>query len=439
MSAHPPTPAASTPTSGHPGGGSAHARPPVIAALTGIRAVAALWVFLRHFRHEIVDALGSGPITQFVIHISNAGYLGVDLFFILSGFILTYTHLDSMGRDWSWKTGLGFLWLRIARVWPLTVVVLLLFGVGFIVQGVVTGNAGNFDQADPGSFLLHATLTVGWFPAPLTWNGVDWSVSAEWLAYLTFAIGVVALVRFARVTRRRGKLLAVVALMMPIVIVGFAMQDDSILLFSPDGYVVDPAVLAVRVLTEFWAGAIVAVLLKPYLNPRSADGTREAAIETTPRFWRLPIPSLVALATVAVLVTIATHDPTRNLRAGQGEFYRGIDMIAPSESIVVLPLFILLIAALALCPRDPFARLLSTRPLLLGGRISFAFYLVHPLLIAAGVLAIDHFARGSAPVILVIGLATAAAAWAAAWVLWRLVEEPARKTMRAMLPRDIRV
>lgn len=414
-------------------------RPAVIGALTGIRAVAAFWVFLRHFRNEIVDALGSGPLTQFVIHIANVGYLGVDLFFILSGFILTYTHLDTMSRNWTWRTGLGFLWLRIARVWPLTVVVLMLFGAYFVYQGLSSGNVGYFDQADPGSFLLHATLTVGWFPAPLSWNGVDWSVSAEWLAYLSYAVGVIVLGRFALATRNRGKVLAIIGLIFPIVIIGFAMQDDSILLFKPDSYTLDPAVLAIRVLTEFWAGAILALLLKPFLNPATTVAGGRGRVAVVPLAKWFPAPTLVAIATVAVLLVIAVFDPTRNLRTGQQEFYRGIDMIAPSESIAVLPLLVLLIGSLALFPRDPLARLLATKPLMLGGRISFAFYLVHPLLIGAGVLAIANYGNDSGPVILLLGLATAGAAWLAAWLLWLLVEEPARKTMRAMLPKTIRV
>jgi peptidoglycan/LPS O-acetylase OafA/YrhL len=406
-------------------------RPSFIGALTGIRAIAAFWVFFRHFRPQIVDALGSGPMTQFVIHIASVGYLGVDLFFILSGFILTYTHLDTMTANYSWKKAIGFLWLRFARVWPLAAFVLMLFGGYFVFQAVSSGDPGYYSQADPFRLLMHLTLLNGWFPAALDWNGVDWSVSAEWLAYLTFSVGVVALLRYRKTASRRVMLVTMFLMMLPIMIIGFSMQDDTILLFGNDSYVTAAGVIPIRVLSEFWIGAIVALLTRRYLIP----GGEQAS-----GLWRLPVPSITAVSIIVAILLVSTFDPVRNLRAGETEFYRGIDMIAPSESIVILPLLVLLIASLALCPRDPLARLLSTRAFLLGGRASYAFYLVHPLLIGAGLLLLARIgtsAEGANPVVLAVILGTAAAAWIAAWLLWRFIEEPARKVLRRMLPESI--
>jgi peptidoglycan/LPS O-acetylase OafA/YrhL len=338
-------------------------RAPLIGALTGIRAIAAFWVFLRHFRTEIVDALGSGPITQAIVHISSAGYLGVDLFFILSGFILTYTHLDSMTTGYSWRKAVGFIWLRLARVWPLTAFVLMLFGAYFFFQAASSGDPSYLGQADPGRLVMHLTLLNGWWPAPLDWNGVDWSVSAEWLAYLTFAVGVVALGRFAKVASVRVMLTIAGMLMLPVLIVGLSMQDDTIFLFSNDSYVTAAGVLPIRVLGEFWIGAVISVLLRRWL--RSEEGTK-----VPDRIMRLPIATLTAIVTVVVLLVVAYNDPLPFMRAGQEEFHHGIDMIAPSESIIVLPLLVLLIASLAVCPRDPLSRLLATRFFLVGGRAS---------------------------------------------------------------------
>ncbi|WP_052521187.1 acyltransferase family protein [Agreia bicolorata] len=405
-------------------------RAPLIGALTGIRALAAFWVFLRHFRTEIVDALGPGPFTQFVIHLASAGYLGVDLFFILSGFILTYTHLTTMTSAYTWRTAVGFIWLRLARVWPLTAFVLMLFGAYFIFQAFSSGDPSFLAQADPGRLLLHLTLLNGWFPSTLDWNGVDWSVSAEWMAYLTFAVGVVALARFAAVASRRVMVTVIVLLMLPVLVVGLSMQDDTIFLFANDSYVTAAGVLPIRVLGEFWIGAVLCLLLRRYLSetpePQNVGGVR-----------RMPLATLAAAASVAVLLVVAYHDPLHNIRAGQEEFHNGIDMIAPAESIIVLPLLVLLIACLAICPRDPLSRLLATRPFLLAGRASFAFYLVHPLIIGAGLLAASRLHADSGPPLLAMGLATAAAAWLSAWILWRFIEEPSRKLLRRMLPPSV--
>ena len=405
-------------------------RAPLIGALTGIRALAAFWVFLRHFRTEIVDALGPGPFTRFVIHLSSAGYLGVDLFFILSGFILTYTHLSTMTRRYSWRTAVGFLWLRLARVWPLTAFVLMLFGAYFIFQALTSGDPSFLAQADPGRLLMHLTLLNGWFPSTLDWNGVDWSVSAEWMAYLTFAVGVVVLARFAAVASRRVMITLIVLLMLPVLVVGISMQDDTIFLFANDSYVTAAGVLPIRVLGEFWIGAVLSLLLRRYLGEAS-DAPRSN------RFRSLPLATVSAVAALAVLLVVAYNDPLHNMRAGQQEFHQGIDMIAPSESIIVLPFLVLLIASLAICPRDPLSRLLSTRPFLLAGRASFAFYLVHPLVIGAGLLAAAKLHAESGPALVAVGVATAAAAWLCAWVLWRFIEEPSRKLLRRMLPPSV--
>lgn len=405
-------------------------RAPLIGALTGIRALAAFWVFLRHFRTEIVDALGPGPFTQFVIHLSSAGYLGVDLFFILSGFILTYTHLSTMTRRYSWRTAVGFIWLRLARVWPLTAFVLMLFGAYFIFQALTSGDPSFLAQADPGRLLMHLTLLNGWFPSTLDWNGVDWSVSAEWMAYLTFAVGVVVLARLAAVASRRVMITLIVLLMLPVLVVGISMQDDTIFLFANDSYVTAAGVLPIRVLGEFWIGAVLSLLLRRYLGEASDAPSSN-------RFRSLPLATVSAVAAVAVLLVVAYNDPLHNMRAGQQEFHQGIDMIAPSESIIVLPFLVLLIACLAICPRDPLSRLLSTRPFLLAGRASFAFYLVHPLVIGAGLLAAAKAHAESGPALMAVGVATAAAAWLCAWVLWRFIEEPSRKLLRRMLPPSV--
>jgi peptidoglycan/LPS O-acetylase OafA/YrhL len=112
-------------------------------------------------------------------------------------------------------------------------------------------------------------------------------------------------------------------------------------------------------------------------------------------------------------------------------------MIARSSTIIVLPLLVLVIVGLAVGRRDPFAWLLSRRPLQLGGRVSFALYLSHPLVIGLAVAVLANVA--SAPLRGVITVAAIVAAWVFAWVLWRLIEEPCRKLARKMLPDSIRV
>lgn len=392
-----------------------------IAPLTGIRALAAFWVFLRHYRTELLDAF---PGMHLLAPLMNVGYLGVDLFFILSGFILTVTHLDSMSTRYDWRKTVGFLWLRLGRVWPLTAFVLMLFGGYFIVMFWITGDPGFAAQVDVPRLVEHLLLIHAWYPHELDWNGLDWSISAEWMAYLTFGLGgVLLLARLARVITARGLLIVIGLLTLPMMIVGFSMQDDTILLFSNDGWEIMGGIVAIRVLTEFWMGALLAVLLKGRMSRRSPS--------------RLPLPTLLTAAIIVVVYLVTAFDPRRFPRAGQTEFYNGVDQIAPTESIIVLPLFVALIGALAVYGRDPLARVLATRPLVLGGRISYALYLSHPLVIGAGV-AVTAATGASGLGQIAVTLLVIVASWVFAWVLWRYIEEPARKVARRLVPASFR-
>jgi peptidoglycan/LPS O-acetylase OafA/YrhL len=390
-----------------------------LPALTGIRALAAFWVFTRHFRTELLDAF---PALHVVAPLMNVGYLGVDLFFILSGFILTYTHFDGMTDGYSWRKALGFLWLRIGRVWPLTAVALLLFGLVFAAEIVFSGNPKIYvGQVDVWRLLQHLLLVQAWSTHPLDWNGLDWSISAEWIAYLSFSVGVVVLARFAAVASRRTMIIVIVLLTLPMIIVGFSMQDDTILLFAPNSYSLQAGVVPLRVLTEFWVGAILALILRHWLR----DG----------RKLSFPLPTITAIVTIAGIYIATALDPHRWVRAGvsvDAQHYRGTDLIASTETIIVLPLLVLLVASLAVSRRDPLTWLLSTRILNLGGRVSFALYLSHPLVIGAVLVVLARVSGSPALVILVV-VAGVAAAWVFAWVLWRFVEEPGRKLARRML------
>src|SRR5690554_6456686 len=84
--------------------------PHELKPLTSLRFLAAFWVLLYHFK----DHLGLG-LRQFGLVAD--GYLGVDLFFTLSGFILAHVYLQSLeGGRFGYG---GFLKNRIARVYPM--------------------------------------------------------------------------------------------------------------------------------------------------------------------------------------------------------------------------------------------------------------------------------------------------------------------------------
>ncbi len=137
--------------------------------LTSIRGLAALWVYLYH-RSNLTT--GSAFFRQF----AEDGYYGLDFFFILSGFIISYAHFDAFPTYAEVKKNVGrFLQLRLARIYPLYILLLLIF-VNF--QG---------ERATFTDFLQHVLLMQSWgWSNNQLWNAPDWSISVEWLIYLLF-------------------------------------------------------------------------------------------------------------------------------------------------------------------------------------------------------------------------------------------------------------
>jgi peptidoglycan/LPS O-acetylase OafA/YrhL len=152
-----------------------------IRPLTGIRGFAASLVVVYHFYPSWVLLL---PGLRLFAPFASRGHLGVDLFFILSGFILSYVY--SAGDA---KLGISeyrrFLWLRIARVYPNHLATL-----GFLLLIVLVSKYCGIVLSGDYSFTAlpaQLTMTHSWpflNGGEFSWNYPSWSISAEWFAYL---------------------------------------------------------------------------------------------------------------------------------------------------------------------------------------------------------------------------------------------------------------
>ncbi|QGX91643.1 acyltransferase [Tatumella sp. TA1] len=78
-----------------------------IPALTGIRGIAALLVVFYHLLHHSIN-----------FNLIKNGYLSVDLFFILSGFIMMYVHSNDFNQKIISKNYFSFMISRVKRIWP---------------------------------------------------------------------------------------------------------------------------------------------------------------------------------------------------------------------------------------------------------------------------------------------------------------------------------
>ena len=156
-----------------------------LPALTGIRIIAAFWVLVFHFSQIDVDR-GLNYSFGVLDPLIRRGYLGVDVFFVLSGFILTHVyrkHFQERLTSASWRE---FLQFRVARLYPVHLVSMVLMGVMFLV-GAHAGFQPHKSQAFTfPSLLANLTMTHAWFPGVAAMNTPAWSISCEWFAYLWF-------------------------------------------------------------------------------------------------------------------------------------------------------------------------------------------------------------------------------------------------------------
>ena len=150
--------------------------PENLKSLTSLRFFAAMWVVLFHYWPNLTPDAPPMLIAK--------GYLGVELFFTLSGFILCHVYLASVA-DGGFRYG-SFLWARVARVYPLHLATLL--GVGAMaLAATAAGKAIDANVLAWSSLPANLLMVHAWGFAPQAgWNHPSWSISAEWFAYTTF-------------------------------------------------------------------------------------------------------------------------------------------------------------------------------------------------------------------------------------------------------------
>jgi peptidoglycan/LPS O-acetylase OafA/YrhL len=163
--------------------------PTDIKPLTGLRFIAAFWLLLYFFW----ERLGLGTREHFAL--IEKGGMGVDLFFILSGFILAHVYGPQIEKKtFHWRS---FLWARLARVYPLHIACFLMM-VGLWLVALKIGAPIDAHAFDVTQIPAHLALVQAWGTVGSDgWNFPSWSISAEWFAYLTFPIsfGVTAVFR----------------------------------------------------------------------------------------------------------------------------------------------------------------------------------------------------------------------------------------------------
>lgn len=172
------------------------------SALHGLRGILSLWVMSLHLLLFFSLGLKTDVQTIFWPFLTKSiwsGYLAVDAFFILSGFVIFHVY----SNRYSTSSVADFLWARLARLYPVHIFVL------FAYAALVWGSNLPFNHAcfphDPNSecdvFRLEAFLkniflvnAWGWFPRT-SWNVNAWSISSESAAYIFTPVLIPLLMR----------------------------------------------------------------------------------------------------------------------------------------------------------------------------------------------------------------------------------------------------
>lgn len=289
-------------------------------ALESLRGIAALGVVLSHIAWTF-PLHGIGLIRN--------GYVMVDFFFVLSGFVICHsygTKLDT-GRDVA-----KFIWIRLGRLYPLHLTLLVVFlGIEIAkyiaeVEYGLASNKGAFTANNTFSFMSNLLLVQALgFHDTATYNLPAWSISTEFYTYILFATMLVLL-------KTRVAMVAISTLLIfTSIALGSAQYIHNMF----------------RCIEGFFAGVLsfhiyVALSKHPSSNSK--------------RTWYTHLPGLLSFVGLILYLSMK-------------------DAIGPD--VLLLPLFAMLIVSIAATPQGLMSIILEVAPLAWIGKVSYSIYMVH--------------------------------------------------------------
>ena len=380
-----------------------------IAGIEGLRGIAVLWVVLFHFFVlRPGDAASRAILATPAGALAANGYLGVDLFFLISGFLLALPWFMHATQQRERPSAIDFYRRRFWRIVPAYYVQLaILFAV---VLPVMHGM--KFWRSDAWVYLynlfahvlfLHNTTPLS--SGSMQVNGALWTLAVEAQFYLLLPLAMPLVVRWPR-----ASLAAAVAAAQAWRV---ASQTD----------------LAPLVQLEMWLGrpwewpeGVIRYLLEHQLPSYLGHFFLGICLGGAwlARGRRLPHPhgldAAAVLAIVALSISLVTGWPPGNL------------------AWTAAPVTLAVLLAAAACEGTWISAALGRGPLAFVGRVSYSIYLYHlPMLIVLAAT-LDTLGAAALPAYL-------AAAVLAGWVSWRLVEKPwlrgwPRMALAARAPAD---
>ncbi len=307
-----------------------------LPSLDGVRGIAILAVMLYHF-FLFGRMTPIGATDRLAQSVANGGWAGVDLFFVLSGFLITGILFDSRGERPYFRT---FYVRRALRIFPLYYAVLFLF---FVALPVLFPSSDRIQAGADGqlwywSYLSNVKVALhGWSASTLHIDHF-WSLAIEEQFYLLWPLLVFALPRTALI----GACAAIAVL-------------------SP----------ALRVWFHFQGLDTAAYVLAPARMDALAIGSALALLVRDPADYR----RLLRGARPTLMVSIACVAGLAYWRHGWNKY----DGVIETVGITVLAVMfaVLLLYSITLSANNRFVRIVSARPLRTLGKYSYAIYVFH--------------------------------------------------------------
>lgn len=340
-------------------------------ALDSLRGLAALMVAAFHFRH-------GGPVFEAML-VRN-GWLFVDFFFVLSGFVIAGAYGERLRQGFA---PARFMALRLGRLYPLHAAVLLawILFAGVQSYAVARGWALESPWQEPHairSLVLTAALSQWWVnPTPLTWSAQSWSIAVEVWLYL----GICLTWRWA------GRLSWIIVL-------GFVGASIAASWSGGGAFNLD----MLRGISGFGLGVLAWEAWNRYL----AAGAERVGV--------VPATLLELAAVAAITFMLGRHEVT-------------------GVPLWLAPLFVVAVLLFA-AERGLVSRLLRLGPFVWLGVLSYSIYMVHGLVLILGQHLLMRFAGVASWQTDIGGLALLLACVGTAYFTWRFIEWPARRWSR---------
>jgi peptidoglycan/LPS O-acetylase OafA/YrhL len=345
-----------------------------IRSLTGIRGVAALIIVIYHFGKFHLDHVND------VWDIPH-GYLPVDLFFMLSGFVIGYVHRDDFHPESSENYKI-FLIKRFARLYPAYIVISALYALKIALGLTGEETFARFDWLDAVGNLL---LLTGWGLNIYPLIGVSWASSAELGSYFVAPV----LIKYTLEKDVRWWMTCAVLSLVGIYLISISGQGAS----GPLDVVDRNSFLPLcRAIIGFTLG-LATLRYAAYLDRLSAIAQ-----------------DVLVIALLALMIGLA---------------------VWTTEDLPIYLLFIPFVAVLSRDGRVAQA-LFGNRLVYHLGMISYSIYLFHPLFLTFAERSSRQLGNNLTAYLLCT-LACLAAIWLLSYLSYRFVEMPGRKLLIRLL------